>query len=250
MTKYKLLALDLDGTTLTTEKNISQQTKLWISRAKQSGVKVIFSTGRSLQGVEEFRNVLNLNTPLVLANGGEIWKQYGEILERNFILADDIEKLYHFAKEINANFVAYNGKQTIDSNQWNESMFHKNWITFSMIHNDINVIHQVKEHFKQSKTLEVTSSHDTNLEFSLKGISKEYGVRKVCKLLNIKMQDVMAIGDNLNDLSLLTAAGLGIAMGNANEKVKKMADRVTTTNNEDGVAKAIERYLLNECIYK
>ncbi|WP_186673605.1 HAD hydrolase family protein [Sporosarcina sp. BP05] len=77
-------------------------------------------------------------------------------------------------------------------------------------------------------------------------MSKESGVRRVCEYLNIEMESVMAIGDNLNDFKLIQSAGLGIAMGNADDKLKQVADRVTALNEEDGVAKAIKRYLFEE----
>jgi hypothetical protein len=93
-------------------------------------------------------------------------------------------------------------------------------------------------------TLEITNSHPCNLELNPKGISKASGMRKVCELLGITMSEVVAMGDSMNDLSMIRAAGLGVAMGNAQDGVKAAADLVTATNDEHGVAKVIREYVL------
>lgn len=81
-------------------------------------------------------------------------------------------------------------------------------------------------------------------EVSSKNVDKWYAIEKVMELENIKKEEVMAIGDNNNDIVMIKNAGLGVAMGHSNEQVKKVADYITVNNNEDGVAKAIERYVL------
>lgn len=244
MPKYKMLALDLDGTVLTEDKIISEETKYWISKAEQAGVVVVFATGRGLHGVEKFRGELNLETPMVLANGGEIRSSFDNLLESKFINRKDIHMLRDVANEIGASHVSYNGNFSVESSEWNEGMFELNWITFSMVHDNIDVIKEIQSRFYGAPSLEVTSLAPVNVEFSFKGITKESGVLRVCNELDIGMEEVMAIGDNLNDLNLIRAVGLGIAMGNAADNLKEVADGVTSTNEEDGVAKAIKKYLL------
>lgn len=116
---------------------------------------------------------------------------------------------------------------------------------FGIRHESPEVIAHLKDDLSELDTITVTSSAINNLEISAKGVSKEIGVRKVCDYLQFEREDVMAIGDNLNDLQLLQYAGLGIAMGNADDQIKRIADHVTDTNEHDGVATAIKRYLLN-----
>ncbi|WP_158235056.1 HAD hydrolase family protein, partial [Pseudomonas sp. 2822-17] len=77
------------------------------------------------------------------------------------------------------------------------------------------------------------------------GVNKAAALEKVCQRLNITMDNVIAMGDSLNDLAMITEAGLGVAMGNAQETVKQAADWVTDTNNEAGVAKAIHKWVIN-----
>lgn len=81
-------------------------------------------------------------------------------------------------------------------------------------------------------------------EVSSKNVDKWFAIEKVMELENIKKEEVMALGDNNNDIVMIKNAGLGVAMGHSNEQVKKVADYITVDNNEDGVAKAIERYVL------
>lgn len=242
--KYRLLAVDLDETLLTRDKRITKETKEWISRAEQAGVVVILATGRGLQRVEGFLKELHLNNPMVLVNGAEVWKKPGQLWERHFISREAIRALHSIAEEAGAKYWGYNTDGLIGSGDWTKEMFHFDWLKFGIRYDNIDVISKVKEQVKSLGNLEVTSSAPTNLEISAKGISKESGVRKVCKELNIKMRHVMAIGDNLNDLQLIRSAGLGVAMGNADDRLKRVADRITDTNEEAGVAKAIQNFLL------
>ena len=83
-----------------------------------------------------------------------------------------------------------------------------------------------------------------NLEFTAAGVDKGMGLKKLAELLSIPMESTMAIGDTENDLAIIEAAGIGVAMGNATDAVKARADYVTTTNTKDGVAAAIEHFIL------
>lgn len=242
---YRLLALDLDGTVLTKDGKITAETKLAISRAIAAGVVVILATGRGLhQDIEVFREALVLDTPMVLANGGEIWAGTGLILERHYLDKEDIRMLQEVSIETKADFGGYSVENATDEMKiWTDEMFDFNWMTFSIRHENPMAFDELRKQLERSATLEVINSNPTSIDFSLKGITKESGVRRICEHLNIEMASVMAIGDNLNDLDLIKSAGLGIAMGNANDTLKQVADRVTASNEENGVAKAINRYL-------
>ncbi|MNI89787.1 Sugar phosphatase YidA [compost metagenome] len=92
--------------------------------------------------------------------------------------------------------------------------------------------------------LEITNSSPYNLEINPAGINKASGVQMVCELLGLAMSEVVAVGDSLNDLAAIQAAGLGVAMGNAQIAVKENADVVTASNNDDGIALIIRDYIL------
>ena len=102
----------------------------------------------------------------------------------------------------------------------------------------------ILKELKQNQLLEVSNSSPTNLEINAVGVNKARAIKKVCEHVEVTMAEVMAIGDSLNDLAMITEAGYGIAMGNAQNVVKESADWVTSSNIENGVAKAIQKWAL------
>lgn len=90
------------------------------------------------------------------------------------------------------------------------------------------------------------NAEDTSLEISPLGVTKGYGLKKLCKHLNIEVEQSIVVGDADNDLDVLKTAGLAVAMGNANANVKKIADVEVMDNDHDGVAEAIYKYLLEK----
>lgn len=92
--------------------------------------------------------------------------------------------------------------------------------------------------------LQMTNSSPVNIEINPAGVSKASGVAEVCKLLGIEMSEVVAVGDSLNDLAVIEAVGLGVAMGNAQEQVKEAADLIVASNNEDGIVEVIREHIL------
>ncbi|GEM_PF-4167994 len=93
--------------------------------------------------------------------------------------------------------------------------------------------------------LQITNSSLDNLEINPAGITKASGIEQVCKLLGITMEQVIAVGDSLNDIAAIEAVGLGVAMGNAQDAVKEAADVVVAGNNEDGIVQVIREYMLD-----
>ncbi|MDF2719681.1 MAG: family phosphatase [Paenibacillus sp.] len=243
MKAYRLLALDMDGTLLTDNKHITEEARHWIRLAEEAGVKVIFATGRGMQTAGSYWDELGLQSPMVLLNGAEIWEGPGRLHERVYISRDDIRRLHRLAVEAGASFWGYSVESLTNGRHWNEEMFDRDWMKFGIRHDDLAVIGGLRDEVRSWGCLEITRSADINMEISPLGISKASGVRKVCNLLGITMDKVMAVGDHHNDLQLLLSAGLGIAMGNADEDVKLAADGVTDTNERNGVAKAIQQYL-------
>ena len=101
------------------------------------------------------------------------------------------------------------------------------------------------QHVRNVKDVDITRSSNVNFEVMPKGVNKESGIRFMADWFHIPMQQVMAIGDHENDIEMLSAAGFSIAMGNAVEEVLSIADAVTYDNNHEGVAHAINRYVLH-----
>ncbi|NMO94419.1 Cof-type HAD-IIB family hydrolase [Paenibacillus lemnae] len=243
MKKIKLLALDLDGTVLNDEGKVPAENREWILKAVDAGVTVMFSTGRGMQTVTGILSEIPLVGPMVLLNGAEVWGGKDELVERHYLDADEIRRLHSIAHQADAHFWGYCEESLTGKADWTEEMFGRSWMKFGMYHKDNDVIEELRRLAAESDTIEISRSAAINMEISPKGISKESGVRTICTRLGIGMDEVMAIGDNLNDYRLIKAAGLGVAMGNGDDELKAAADAVTETNNNAGVAKAIQRYI-------
>ena len=108
---------------------------------------------------------------------------------------------------------------------------------------DSAVIDHLRDLVESWGEFEVTSSAPTNLEISKKGISKASGLSEIAKILEIDPSEVVVVGDSLNDLEMIKGAGFGVAMGNAEASIKAVADHITGTNEEDGVAQLIQLIL-------
>ena len=100
------------------------------------------------------------------------------------------------------------------------------------------------EELSECKDLNLVSSLKYNIEINAAGVNKGKGLIALGKMLGIEREEIMAIGDGDNDIEMITEAGVGVAMGNAEEAVKCNADYVTGTNDEDGAARAIVKYVL------
>ncbi|MTW84357.1 HAD-IIB family hydrolase [Virgibacillus dakarensis] len=243
---YSLLALDLDGTLLTDDKRITRKTKKKLKHAMNLGIHVVFATGRGIQTGGKFWRELGHKGSMVFVNGAEVWKGPDEVLSRHFIPQGDIKRLHQLASDADAKFWGYTVDNLISCEKWTDKMFQKEWLKFGIRCQDPIALKDIWNTIDKWGTLEITQSAPTNLEISSKGVTKESGIHEVCQLLEIDMEAVMAIGDSLNDLSLLNASGLGVAMGNAVDIIKEAADVITDTNQNEGVAKAIDRYLITK----
>ncbi|MDQ0897785.1 MULTISPECIES: Cof-type HAD-IIB family hydrolase [unclassified Paenibacillus] len=243
MSEYKLLALDMDGTLLTDDKQVTEETKKWIWKAVDHGVTVMFATGRGMQTVSSFWQELELDSPMVLLNGAEIWEGPNQLMARTHLPRETVRRLHELALREDAHYWGYSVESLSGQGNWSEELFEMDWMKFGMKHDDLGVVARIREELLSWGELEITSSAPVNVEISVKGITKESGVREVCRLLGIEMAQVLAVGDSENDISMLRSAGLGVAMGNAEEQVKAIADAVTMSNNEDGVAKAVQKFI-------
>lgn len=242
--KYKVLALDLDGTLLNNKKKISKKNKNFLNKLNNKNIKIVFTTGRGIQRVTHLYNELELNSPLVLLNGAEIRKNSNEVLKRTFINKKDIMELHSLAIDNEVNFWGYNEENHVNKKDWNIEMFEKKWMKFGFSHSNENLINNLRKKIEKFKDIEMTNSAKNNIECSKKGINKKTGMEILAKYLNINMENIIAIGDSMNDYKLMKEVGLSVAMDNSEKGVKSIADKITKTNKEDGVAEAIKKYIL------
>lgn len=244
MNDVKLIALDMDGTLLDKNGNISTANRQAIAKAQAKGIHVVFSTGRTIMTCRDYAESLRLSSYLVTVNGAEIWHSSGELLERNLIQADLVQWMWELAQK----YSVYYWCVTIDHVWRNDvptDILAHQWLKFGFDTDDDAAREKILQELDTKRNqLEITNSSPTNIEVNAKGVNKAQGLKSVCRRLGISMDNVMAIGDSLNDLAMIKEAGLGVAMGNAQPLVKETADRITGTNNEDGVAQAIRHWAL------
>ncbi|WML46527.1 Cof-type HAD-IIB family hydrolase [Neobacillus sp. PS3-40] len=233
----------MDGTLLNEEGEISIENRQAIKEAKEQGIYVVLSTGRSLLTCRSHAESLELTSYLVTVNGSEIWNDQGQLVERKLVHSDQIQWMLSLAQNHKTNYWAISTDRT-----WQDEMpddIHAfEWLKFGFSTTDDDSRGIILKELQNRGMFEISNSSLENLEVNAAGINKAKGLEIVCEKLGIEMNHVMAIGDSLNDIAMIKEAGLGVAMGNAQEVVKETADWVTATNNEDGVAVAIRKWVL------
>ncbi|GGB55106.1 HAD-IIB family hydrolase [Virgibacillus dakarensis] len=241
--EIKLVALDMDGTLLTSEQEVSKRTREAIAQALANDVHVVLSTGRWISSCRPFAESLNLTSYLVTVNGGEIWTFDKELKERHLIDTKLMEMMWELGAEndmtswmVSTDDIWYDARPA----NFNDH----EWLKIGFDSHDKEKLDDLVKKLSYHKELELSNSTPTNIEVNPIGVNKATALRSVCEWIGTTMNNVMAVGDSLNDIKMIQQGGIGIAMGNAQDAVKKAADFVTDTNNQDGVAKAIERFVL------
>jgi HAD superfamily hydrolase (TIGR01484 family) len=242
--KYKLLALDIDGTLLNNQSNISQANEQFIQLAIAAGVTVCLATGRGYQSAIPYALQLQLSSPLVVANGSEIWSAPGILHHRTTMPASTIQELREIALQSDVWYWAYSVFGVHNKEKWIENESNTEWLKFGFFTEDDLKRERVRNAIQKLDQFEVTNSHPWNIELNPRGISKATGLREVCNIRKIDMSEVIAVGDSMNDLTMIQEAGCGVAMGNAQDELKLAANMVTSSNDEDGVAEVIKQFIL------
>ncbi|WP_251493393.1 Cof-type HAD-IIB family hydrolase [Otoolea muris] len=272
----KLIALDLDGTLLTTDKRITARTRAAIEECEKRGIEIVPATGRAMRAVPA--EILELPGVRygIFTNGASVWDireeksiaaQYIdwqtalkaiEILERYPMLYDlyiegrgiceaqFLERLEEFGVPPENCRIIRSSRQPVPNLIAYLKEFHPPVQKINLIFREKAVKAEVRRELSQIDALSVTSSLPWNLEVNAQGATKGGGLERLRAHLNISREETMAFGDGENDLPMLQAAGLGIAMENGADFLKKQADIITLTNDRDGVAAAIEQYALGE----
>ena len=269
---YKLVAIDFDGTLATDEKELTKKTIEVIKEASEKGVKIMISSGRSFYRLERFIDALGLrkeNQCTICLNGGIIVENTTkELLYSKNLDTEEVEELIQLGKALKLPIMIYTKDtqyvetipEVVRKNTKNLKGMHLKVVNFNQLNfnKPQNYIYKVcfidkpekiiekREQISKEilKKYEITSSVPEYLEIVKKGIKKSEAIKVVMEKYDIKKEEVMAIGDGENDIEMLDFAGLGIAMENASDFVKEFANDVTTSNNHDGVANAIEKYIL------
>ncbi|MCL6517365.1 Cof-type HAD-IIB family hydrolase [Alicyclobacillus sp.] len=244
MGDWRLVALDMDGTSLDLGLDISPQTRRAIRRAIEAGVMVTFATGRRYGGlVQQLARELGMTVPLVTVNGGEVWTPHGELLMRRAHRAEDIAWLHGLAIRHGANYWATMPDGILSDEPLPDRMDDVVWLKFGFYTEDQDALASLWKTLWQAGRFELSNSNPFNIEVNPQGVTKAAGLEVVCQRIGVRPEQVVAVGDSLNDIPMLQWAGLGVAMGNAQDAVKEVAGWVAEVCERGGVAGVIERVL-------
>ncbi|PRO66986.1 phosphoglycolate phosphatase [Alkalicoccus urumqiensis] len=234
----------MDGTLLRNDHTISEQNKHALVQAKEKGIHIVIATGRSLMAVESYVEELGLDGHLITGNGSEIWKLDGrpELVERTPLESRIVDTLWNIRRRHNTRHWA-----ATTTKVWKQEMpddiIGETWLKFGYDTGNPDVRDAILEELKDVEHLiEITNSHPLNLEINAKGVHKADAVQRVLSWYNLSFENVIACGDSLNDKTMIEAAGLGVAMHNAQEDIKHSADFVTKSNDDHGVAEAFRHF--------
>ncbi len=267
---YKLVALDIDGTTVNSKKEITPRTKQAIQAAREQSVTVVLASGRPIDGMLPLLKELNMTTEkdyVISYNAALVQNvKTEEVLYSQLITGADTKLLTQLAKDLEVDihtFSTKHGLLTPISNEYTHLEADLNNIAFNeydlMSLEDDHPIIKTMLVAHSDKLDEITpklpatvyeqfsvvrSAH-CFLEFLHPTCHKGTGVKILAEKLDIKQEEVICIGDAENDHKMIEYAGLGVAMANADEKTKSLANHITDTNDNDGVAKVIEEFVLN-----
>lgn len=248
MSNIKLVALDMDGTLLNEQSEISSENAHWIRKAIDAGILVCFATGRGFQSALPYAEQLKLDTPMITVNGGEIWRRPHVLHKRSLMPAGDIKRLHEVAlRNEECWFWAYTVEDIYNKEKWIKpagGYDDHHWLKFGYYTEDDAMRERILEEVSGWGGMEITNSSPWNLELNPEGVSKATALRELCKVLGLDMSQVAAMGDSMNDIAMIREAGIGVAMGNAQDAVKAAADAVAVTNNEHAVAQLIRDYVL------
>ena len=274
----KAIVLDIDGTLLTSEKKISEKTKQSLIRAQKKGVKVILASGRPTSGMLSLAKELLMDVYegfLVSYNGAVAMDclTHQPIFSK-VIPNDSAKKILNHLKQFQlipmindetymyVNDV-YNNQLQLPDGPFNIIEYESRggqfllcevkdlaeFVDFPLykilIAGDPEYLQQNHLAIKEPFLDQVTAAFSAPfyLEFTMKGIDKAKALNEIAAQLSITQNEILSFGDGQNDRSIIEYAGTGIAMGNAVDELKEIADDVTLSNDEDGIAVALEKYL-------
>lgn len=273
MGKYKLAAFDMDGTLLNSGKQISDTTKEMIRRAAKEGKIIALSTGRGLAELYEYLDQVPEVRYLDCTSGAMVYDCHEKkVIVRRAIAVPHMKKILEIARREDVMIHFLSTRSIVQKSKLEEMedyymgvykpMFEtvadqcEDIYQFYMDHpvpmEKCNIYHHtteeraITEERIKAADLPVVMVHSevTSLEITAEGVNKGAGLLALCRHLDISPEETIAVGDADNDREVLQAAGLAVAMGNASEHIRAMADVVVADCDHDGCAEVIEKYLL------
>ena len=265
--KIRCCVFDLDGTLLTSKNVISETDKINLRNLSRDGVKIVIATGRTDLQILEYADSLGVSDPVITCNGGQIVNiTTGEVLHLAFLRPCDVRNIIETAEKENIDYMLYTPEMVYHKLGSERVKFYLNYnetapekfkvpilpiseypeekkllnVLKFAIQGDVAVIPEFEEKFNSENSLTIVSSGKDLIDIMPKGTSKGNGVKILSEKLGIPISEIAVFGDSMNDETMLQVAGFSVAMGNAEEEIKKIADFVTLTNDEGGITHALK----------
>ncbi|MFS0574509.1 Cof-type HAD-IIB family hydrolase [Sporosarcina sp. 179-K 3D1 HS] len=265
--KPHLIVLDLDGTLLTDEKTIPVKTAHTLKKAEEKGHQIMIATGRPYRASEVYYHQLGLQTPIVNFNGAYVhrpgdlsWRPIHETISLP-VVNDVVDAMQDFsfhnivAEVMDDVYMQRHDEKLLDIFGFGDPLIKAGDIrkylrvdpTSLLIHADSKDVDPIRRHLSEVHA-EVIDHRRWGapwdvIEIVRQGLNKAVGISHVAKWMDIPQERIIAFGDEDNDLEMIDYAGVGVAMGNAIDRLKTIADEVTLTNNEDGIAHFLQERL-------
>ncbi|WP_025730249.1 Cof-type HAD-IIB family hydrolase [Atopobacter phocae] len=264
----KLIAIDMDGTLLNSDKTLSQAHINSLNQAIAKQLKIVICTGRPLKGITPFLNQIHLtDQDFIISNNGAsiITSSEHQLIYEEALTAEHIRDIVALLPDIDSGVVVTNDEAyySISPNESSVMAWDANLVNMPLIQTNLLDLSTNESYYKilighDKKVLDnfytqipqtvfdqyyVVRSQDHLIEIQKKHVHKGTAFKWLCQHLEIRLEEAAAIGDGNNDIEMLETAGIGIAMGNASDAVKAISDYEVTTNDQAGVSEAIE-YLI------
>ena len=268
----KLVVTDMDGTFLRPDLSVSKNNLVAVKELNQHGVHFAIATGRPDQLMKEYVDKLGLKEPIIMSNGSiighpfqaqRVWektlssstlKALFQVLDKaemdyliytkEAIITRDNER-YRFFQQRNETLPKHQRAEFIVTEQPSYSLNDKKAYKVLVLENNAQKYKKYFNLFSSWEDVEVYQSQKTFIDINPQGISKGNAIIQLANYYGIDVKDVVVFGDQHNDLEMMKTAGIAVAMGNAIEEVKQVADFITTTNEEDGFARWINDHILH-----
>lgn len=263
---YKLIAIDIDDTLINDEKEVTPATQKALEAAVAKGVVVTLATGRAYASAQAIARQTGLNVPIITYQGALVKNLMDEkVLYERYVPVVAARRLFEFCLERNLHLQTYvddklyareENQKLLDYCALNKTPYYIEPVFSKMIEqpthkmliiDEPDYLDEIAPQLREllGDEVHITKSKPYFLEIMHKEGTKGHALTFLAQHFGCDMSETIAIGDSWNDHEMLECAGLGVAMGNAIDALKDLADYVTLTNNEDGVKHVIDKFVLN-----
>lgn len=271
MMDIKILAFDMDGTLLNSEKMVTRGTSLELERLNKEGIKIVLSSGRLYKSIEAYSKILPFKCSILATNGGVVTDEEGKRVYEKSIDKEAFVKVINLLYDYKMNFHFYGVnefyrlkgttslnnysrvpkdiKDTIEIVEYDnigqvvESAENNAYFKVLLVEDDKKYLEEVRTELKKIEGVKISSSWHNNIEIVPYGVNKATSLGYLCKNYGLELENMMSFGDNNNDIEMIESSKVGVAMNNATNELKQKADFVTDYDNDhDGIMKFLKQY--------